>query len=339
MTKSFLCLSADEKLKIFQHAEQVSGRAVHLLEKDVWVVWAVREIFSAPFGKHLVFKGGTSLSKGYDAIRRFSEDVDLTYDIRTIIPDMVIDRDNALPPMHNQGEKWSHAVRARLPKWITNSVVPVLEEALERDGLSADANLRIHEDKVFINYTPLTGGFRYGGPPVKLEFGAPTEKPFERRNIVCDAAEHLKGFEFPEATPNIMRIERTCWEKMVAVHVYCLKGHSQNERFARHWYDLTRLDVGGYIDAALQDNNLAMKVAQHQSMFFVEKDVKGERIDYETAISGGLVLIPGGEAFKALEEDYKNMIESGFLQSDSDLFEDVMDRCREIEKKANCRNV
>ena len=311
-------------------------------KKTSGVVWAIRELFATPFGKHLVFKGGTSLSKGYGAIQRFSEDVDLTYDIRTIVPDMVGDREDALPPTRSQGEKWLCAVRTRLPEWITNSVLPVLREALERDGLSADVNLRAHEDNVFIDCTPLTEGSNYGGPPVKLEFGArSTGEPFEQRNIVCDIAEHLEEFDFPEAKPHIMLIERTCWEKAMAVHIYCLKGHSRNERFARHWYDLVRLDVGGYVDAALRDNDLAMKIAQHQGMFFIEKDVKEERINYEAAISGGLVLVPGGAAFDALKKDYNHMVENGFLRGDSDPepFEDIVDRCHEIEKKANCRDI
>ena len=340
MAKSFLRLPTDEKRKIFEFAAQTGGQEAHLLEKDIWVVWAIRELFAAPFGEHLVFKGGTSLSKGYGAIQRFSEDVDLTYDIRTIIPDMVGDRENALPPTRSQGEKWMRAVRTRLREWIVHSVVPVLDEALRRDDLSVDVNLRAHENKVFIDYTPLMASPGYGGPPVKLEFGArSTGEPFEQRNIVCNIAEHLEDFVFPEVAPRIMLIERTCWEKALAVHVYCLRERSRNEeRFARHWYDLARMDAGGYMDAALQDNDLAMKVVQHQSMFFMEKDVKGERINYETAVSGGLVLVPEGEALGALKKDYGNMIESGFLQSDADPFEDIMDKCREIEKKANCRN-
>nr|WP_241560126.1 nucleotidyl transferase AbiEii/AbiGii toxin family protein [Solirhodobacter olei] len=74
-------------------AASASGRPEHLLEKDVWVVWALDVLFGTSIGKHLVFKGGTSLSKAYGAIRRFSEDVDLTYDIRALAPDLVGDLD------------------------------------------------------------------------------------------------------------------------------------------------------------------------------------------------------------------------------------------------------
>lgn len=67
-------------------------------------------------GEHLVFKGGTSLSKAYGAIRRFSEDIDLTYDIRGLIPDLVGDRAEALPPNRSQEKRWTREVRARLPR-------------------------------------------------------------------------------------------------------------------------------------------------------------------------------------------------------------------------------
>jgi predicted nucleotidyltransferase component of viral defense system len=62
----------------------ISGRLSHLLEKDIWVVWPLRYLFDGPHPGHLVFKGGTSMSKAYGVIRRFSEDVDLTYDNRAV---------------------------------------------------------------------------------------------------------------------------------------------------------------------------------------------------------------------------------------------------------------
>jgi hypothetical protein len=76
MPEAFLRLETNDRRDALEIAAAGSGRPVHLLEKDVWVVWALDVMFSATFGKHLVFKGGTSLSKAYEAIRRFSEDVD-----------------------------------------------------------------------------------------------------------------------------------------------------------------------------------------------------------------------------------------------------------------------
>ncbi len=88
MSDVFLQLSAEDRIEALATAAAESGRPAHLLEKDVWVVWALRALFDAPLGEALVFKGGTSLSKAYDVIQRFSEDIDLTYDIRRLLPDL-----------------------------------------------------------------------------------------------------------------------------------------------------------------------------------------------------------------------------------------------------------
>ncbi|MEX0802343.1 MAG: nucleotidyl transferase AbiEii/AbiGii toxin family protein [Candidatus Binatia bacterium] len=334
MAEAFFQLSTDEQREALAVAASASGRPVHLLEKDVWVVWSLSALFDAPFAEHLVFKGGTSLSKGYGAIQRFSEDIDLTYDIRALVPDLVGDNAEALPPNRSQEKKWSSAVRLRLPEWLRDTVAPVLEAALNRDGLSAE--LRPEGDKLFIDYEPLATGSGYVSPSVMLEFGArSTGEPAEPRRIVCDAAEHLVSLTFPEAAPRTMRVERTFWEKAAAAHVYCLQGRARGDRFARHWYDLVRLDEAGLADAALKDRDVAMAVARHKAMFFAEKGAEGALIDYAAAVHGGLVLVPEGAAFAALSKDYGRMVEDGLLLNDPDRFEDLMESCRRIAQKAN----
>ncbi len=89
MADRFLALSKDDRREALAVAAARTGRPIHLLEKDVWVAWTLETLYSSKLGEHLVFKGGTSLSKAYGAIRRFSEDIDLTYDIRALAPDLV----------------------------------------------------------------------------------------------------------------------------------------------------------------------------------------------------------------------------------------------------------
>lgn len=86
---AFLRLPMQDRREALSVAADQSGRPAHLLEKDVWVVWALAALYESAIGEHLVLKGGTSLSKAYRVIRRFSEDVDLTYGIRAIAPDLV----------------------------------------------------------------------------------------------------------------------------------------------------------------------------------------------------------------------------------------------------------
>ncbi|SDJ45940.1 Nucleotidyl transferase AbiEii toxin, Type IV TA system [Variovorax sp. OV700] len=120
----FFALSAEERLEALVQAADASGRPPHLLEKDIWVVWSLRHIFAAPYASHLVFKGGTSLSKAYGVIQRFSEDVDLTYDIRAIAADLIGDAGTPLPASKIQEKRWSKEIRARLVEWVRTEVVP-----------------------------------------------------------------------------------------------------------------------------------------------------------------------------------------------------------------------
>jgi hypothetical protein len=305
------------------------------LEKDVWVVWSLQHLFAGPYGEHLVFKGGTSLSKAYGVIRRFSEDVDLTYDIRAIAGDLIGDANAPLPASKSQEKKWSKEIRARLSDWIGSEIVPQLEHDLERQGLPA--TVRAEADKVFINYAPLAIGTGYIGPAVMLEFGArSTGEPCEPRLIRCDAAAHLDAVEFPTAIPQVMRPERTFWEKATAIHVFCAQGAFRGgDRFSRHWHDLTRLDAAGFAEAAIANKALARAVADHKSVFFAEKNARGDVIDYHAAVAGGLQLVPDQGALAKLAADYQHMVDDGLFLDDVEPFEALLDRCRAIQQKAN----
>lgn len=85
----FQSLPAGDRREALRAAQEASGRRAFLLEKDIWVVQTLSVLFDAPFGADIVFKGGTSLAKAYHAIRRFSEDIDVTYDVRAFAPDLV----------------------------------------------------------------------------------------------------------------------------------------------------------------------------------------------------------------------------------------------------------
>lgn len=117
--------------------------------------------------------------------------------------------------------------------------------ALQERGLPAVA--RVEDALLFIDYEPLTTGTGYVSPSVMLEFGArSTGEPHEPRAVICDAAQHLPEVRFPEAVPQVMRPERTFWEKATAIHAFCAQGSFRGgARFARHWHDVTRLDTAG----------------------------------------------------------------------------------------------
>lgn len=328
-----LALSGADRQEALAAAADALGRPPHLLEKDVLVVWALRHLFSGPHAAHLVFKGGTSLSKAHAVIQRFSEDVDLTYDIRAIAPDLVGEAGSALPRSRSQSKTWTREINARLARLIANEIQPQLATALHDAGVPATARQdHEHPDRVYIEYEPAFSGTGYTPPAVLLEFGArSTGEPSTVHHIVCDAAAaNLPGVEFPEADATCMTAERTFWEKATAVHVYCLTGRFRGgPRFARHWYDLTRLDLAGYADKAFADQDLARAVADHKSLFFTEPGV-----DYHAAIGTGLRLVPDADAIDALHKDYESMTMAGMFVGEADAFDTLMAQCAALEAKA-----
>ncbi|MFN8683590.1 nucleotidyl transferase AbiEii/AbiGii toxin family protein [Paracoccus sp. P2] len=334
MAEDFFTFSAEDRQEALRVAADRSGRPLHLLEKDVWVVWVLQALFGSTLGEHLVFKGGTSLSKAYGVIQRFSEDVDLTYDIRRLVPDLVGDGEAALPKTRSEEKRWSTAVRERLPEWVAGDVRHLIAEAMTRDGVPGA--IRIEGDKLFVDYEPTGRGSGYVSPSVMLEFGArSTGEPASVRDVACDAAGFVEGVAFPAARPRVMHAERTFWEKATAAHVFCLQARLRGDRFARHWYDLAKLDEAGLADAALADRDLAQAVAAHKQMFFSEKATDRSVIDYSAAVAGQLQLVPRGDALAALGDDYRRMTEDGLLLADAPPFEAVIKRCGDIQARAN----
>ena len=328
-------LSSDDRRDALKVAERTGNYKAYLLEKDIWVVATLAVLFDAPFAGNLTFKGGTSLSKVWHAIRRFSEDIDITFDIRALAPDLVSGSgDEVLPPTRSQERRWTRAIRARLAEWVGDQAGPTLADGLA--GAGFPARVRSDADRLHIGYEPLFGEAGFVRPEILVEFGArSTGEPHSDRPVLCDAAAFLPDLAFPEAHATVMLAERTFWEKATAVHVFCLQARRRGERLSRHWYDLARLDEAGIAASALSDRALALSVARHKAMFFSENDARGQRIDYEAAVSGGLQLVPSGTAHSLLADDYARMLADGMLFDENEPFDVLMERCALIEARAN----
>ena len=310
------------------------GRPAYLMEKDIWVVQTLQILFSAAFGKDLVFKGGTSLSKAYGVIRRFSEDIDITYDIRAFAPELTGGSQEPLPVSRSQEQRWTRAIRSELAMWTREQALPVLQAGLAEGGFAAEP--RAEHDRIFLRYGPIFGVSGFVRPEVMVEFGArSTGDPRTTRLVECEAAVHLPEIAFPTASPSVMLAVRTFWEKATAMHVFCRQQRQRGQRLSRHWHDVVRLDDAGYADLAIADRPLALSVARHKAKFFAEKDVDGRWIDYEAAVTGDLQLVPTGRAYDALAEDYERMLVGGMLLDDEERFDEIARRCADIEARAN----
>lgn len=336
MAESWFSLSRDDQAEASEYAAARTGRPAHLLEKDIWVVWVLSAIYESALASKLTLKGGTSLSKVYHIIDRFSEDVDLTYDIRELATDL-LKQGNPIPDSTSQEKKISSAVRHRLPGWIEATVRPVIEAALATSGLDATLTLAGKDnDKLILAYPAVKTGTGYSAPTIQLEFGArATGEPHHVQPVACDIAPEIDGVTFPTAQPLVMAAERTFWEKATAAHVYCLQGRLRGERYSRHWYDLAAMAKTMHFAAACANPDLAKAVAEHKSVFFVEKDAAGAKIDYFAAASGQLQLIPTGESLTALEHDYAAMLEDGLLALNQPSFAEIIEQCRVIQEEAN----
>jgi hypothetical protein len=334
MPDTYLKLSTRNQASAIDAASDASGRAPHLLEKDVWVVWALSTLFQSELGGHLVFKGGTALSKAHKVITRFSEDVDLTYDIRALAPELVrsaLGGIDAIPPSRSQEKKWSDEIRKELlPAWLRDRAHPIIQAGLEN---MKNVSSRATEDCIFIDYVPVAPASGYALPSVKLEFGARSSgEPSTIIPVRCDMEELVSGVAFPTAEPRVMNLTRIFWEKATAAHVYCLQGEKGlSTRFSRHFHDLGRFEETGHLSEALAAQEVAEAVAIHKNAFFVEKDANGNRIDYLEAVHRGLTILPTGTGYDALRQDYQRMVEEGLLVGASESFELLMTRCSGIQ--------
>jgi len=333
---SWFALSAKDQAEALEYAATGTGRPAHLLEKDIWLIWVLSAIYDSALAATLTFKGGTSLSKVYRIIDRFSEDVDLTYDIRALVPDLLREG-NPLPASISQEKKITSAVRERLPAWIESQVVPVIQAALSASNLRATLTIEGRDnEKLLVNYPAIKTGTGYSAATIQLEFGArATGEPNQIHPVTCDIAAAIEGVQFPTAWPTVMAAERTFWEKATAAHVYCRQGRLRGERYSRHWYDLVAIAQSGHYESAVSDRDLAYKVAEHKSLFFAEKDAQGGKIDYCLAAAGAIQLVPTGASLTALEHDYAAMLEDGLLALNQPNFADIMAHCKAIEARIN----
>ena len=336
MADSWFALSRKDQAEALEVAAAQTGRPPHLLEKDIWVVWTLSAIYKSGLTDKLTFKGGTSLSKVYKIIDRFSEDIDLTYDIREVVPELLRDG-HPIPATSSQAKKITDRVRDRLPQWIESEVVPVLQSEFQREGINATLTLAgIEKEKLILSYEPIRFGTGYSSPTIQLEFGGrATGEPHHRHTVTCDIASVINGIEFPMAQPLAMSVERTFWEKATATHVYCRQHRLRGERYSRHWYDLAAMAQSGHAQNAIADRELAYAVAEHKSMFFAEKDSDKNAIDYKAAVSSELQIVPEGTALDTLKKDYDAMLEDGLLSTNQPSFEEIMTVCSELQSRIN----
>lgn len=327
-------LPDQDRKELLLLAAAESGRAPAILEKDAWVVWALGWIGRSPWASDLVFKGGTSLSKVHRAIERFSEDIDLTYDIRRLLPDLAGEQGDPLPASVSQAKKWSGIAREELVTWLTRDFVL----ALDAEATAIGVRIEQDGDSVYLHYPSAVGDAPdYLRTAVKLEFGGrATGEPAEWSAIQTDVAETLPEHAalMPQANVRTMATARTFWEKVTAMHVHCAQTRAPAERFARHWYDVASLHRAGLADAAIPDAALARKVVEYKQLFFVPTKSYGE-VSYSDCVQGRLRVQPVDGQAALLREDYEAMLDAGYLWGWQPSWAEVMESIIDLQARIN----
>jgi hypothetical protein len=339
-------LPASDRAALFNETGAARGVANAIIEKDFWVCWTLKRIFGMQGGGNpgLVFKGGTSLSKAYGAIRRFSEDVDLSFDRKDLGYGGERDPEKVALASKKKAKKLIENLVADVKNHIATVLLPRLEDAITKElGPSKEAGWSLviddQEPQNLLFYYPASlsdadyAGLSYLSRRVKLEFGARGDAwPVEQREIQPYAAEEFPDFfESPTCAVDVLALRRTFWEKATILHAEHHRPANQSTPLylSRHYYDLAMLADTEDGKAATGNTDLLIQVANHKSLYF-----RSAWAQYETARRGTLRLIPNPDRLGDLRKDYREMAPMIF-DNPAPEFDDIMKRIEDLERSIN----
>jgi hypothetical protein len=334
-----LQLSPRQRVELFEQTTQATGMAAVILEKDFWVCWTLKELFALPvMGEHLIFKGGTSLSKVFKIIERFSEDIDVSID-RGFLGFGGTNEPEA-GASNKEKQRRIEALKTACQKKIANELLPALEAAIKaKVGRAEKWTLRWDDDDpdqqtLLFEYptsfaADATGYIRR---MVKIEMGARADHwPSETKMITPYVAEQFpQGFKAPSCVVKVLSAERTFWEKATILHAEYHRPAEKPmpERFSRHYCDFYELIRKGVATTATAKPELLARVAQHKSLFF-----KSSWARHGEAVKGSLRIAPPEHRLKALRDDYAKMQQMFFGEPPE--FDNIIARLQQWEREFN----
>lgn len=320
-----------ERLGLFRNTSSKMGLNDAIVEKDFWVCFTLDYLFHrSPWKKAITFKGGTSLSKAYHLINRFSEDIDLILDWRVL----GYSKDEPWEKRSNtKQDTFNKEANKRAEKFLADIFCPSIKSDLSSE-MGCEANVYIDEkDKqtvifayphIFSNHATL--------PVIRLEIGALAAwTPAKNAIIKPYVAEYYPNiFEQKETSILTVSPERTFWEKATILH------HEANrpehlempQRYSRHYYDLYQMSFSPVKQSAISNIELLKKVVDFKMKFYPRPWA-----NYPDAKPGTLKLLPPEYRYKALETDYKSM--QDMLYGDIPAFETIIAKIGELEKEVN----
>ncbi|KAB0669034.1 nucleotidyl transferase AbiEii/AbiGii toxin family protein [Oryzomonas sagensis] len=292
-------LSAKQRSDLFSETAARRDMTPAIVEKDFWVTWTLDKLFAhTDLSRILMFKGGTSLSKVFSLIDRFSEDIDLILDWTTLTgEDPKAARSKSKQQKLNKDidERGQAYIATELLRQVSECVGPICR--CEVDG--GDPNV------LNISY-PAAFDHDYLRPEVRLEIGPLASwLPYANYTIHPYTAEVFPAvFERSECPVKAIKAERTFWEKATILHheAYRPAGSPQPLRYSRHYYDLAKMATSSVKNTALADLDLLSDVVEFKDRFYPRGWAR-----YDLAKPGTLRLVPKGHVLESVTADYRDM--------------------------------
>jgi len=323
-------LLSDEARKVaINNVFLQTGIFPQIIEKDLWVTTVLQLIFSFPFAEKLVFKGGTSLSKVWNVIQRFSEDIDISVDreLFDLKGDLTI--------------KQIKKLRKQSSLFVKEIFCLELQKAFKKYKLQHILTAEPQEDgdgdktypeprKIFIRYKSLFDDIPYLNSEIVLEIGARALfEPTAKREIKSMISENFNIDTNIENNPiNTSIPEKTFIEKAFLLHeIFTSSGKMLANRKSRHLYDLEKMMDNDFAIAAISDNLLWDTIRYHREKF---THING--VDYSQDIRTNICLIPPVEVINDWQQDYETM-QRTMIYGKSLPFDKLMERIKELNER------
>lgn len=335
-----------DRQDLFVGTSRRLGTAPQNIEKDFWVCWTLDALFNGPAstGPRFLFKGGTSLSKGFGLIERFSEDIDITVFREDIGEDASVAALEALSGKKRQAKL--DAIKQACQQFIAGPLLTQLSatiaQLIEETGVTGDsAKVELDPDdesrqSLLLWYPSVTAvSDGYIRKAVKIESGAKSAlDPHHRRRVIPYLADDLPDFDLGIDNVTIVDAERTFWDKIIILHGlrrwFDTRGvlRAGGQRVSRHYYDVHQLTAAGTGAVALADPALGRDCVAHARMFFNSRD-----LDLAHAEPGNFSLMPTEDMIGELRRDYTAM--AGMIFGDIPAFDAVLGSVATLEAELN----
>ena len=326
-------LPADQRRDLFQESAVRRGVNTAIMEKDFWVCWVLKQLFTDnALQNRMVFKGGTSLSKVFGLIDRFSEDIDLVLDWR-LLGYGTGQRDDPFQEFESgtQQDRFNKHIHQLAVEYIADTLIHDLSRVLGQCPgviVSIDAE---EPHTVNIAY-PAAFSEAYLRPEVRLEIGPLASwVPSTSHTVQPYAAEIFPDlFDEPVCPVVAISAERTFWEKATILHQQVHRTGIMPSRYSRHYYDLYKLAGSPIRYFALADMDLLESDVSFKQRFYPSVWAQ-----YEKARQGTFKLIPSGAHLAELRSDYRDMTMMIFGEIPD--FGTIVDTLQKLEDEINGR--